>query len=152
MYSPAPLLKVILILKIRVFSELYHVLPVRHYYYCFLFLFFLFVSAPSVVQNVIINITETTAYMKWQEPKNPNGKIQYYSLTLFYNNSPSVIGNSTEKSFIFENLEPYQNYSVSIIAVNSMPGEKYAKNFRTKIDGKLLYFLIILFIYEKCNL
>ncbi|XP_052827070.1 tyrosine-protein phosphatase 10D isoform X2 [Octopus bimaculoides] len=90
-------------------------------------------SAPSKVQSVIINTTETMVYMDWQEPKHPYGKIQYYLIRLYHNNSLIISGNNTEKNFMFENLEPYQNYSVSIVAVNSMSGDKYTQNFRTKI-------------------
>ncbi|CAI9729419.1 phosphatidylinositol phosphatase PTPRQ [Octopus vulgaris] len=92
-------------------------------------------STPSKVQNLVINITETEAYMEWQEPKHPNGKIQYYLLYLYHNDSLSVLGNSTEKNFVFENLEPYQHYTVSIVAMNSLTGEKYTRKFKTKIGA-----------------
>ena len=89
------------------------------------------VSGP--VEVLTANITHDTISdsftisISWSEPTEPNGVIQQYNYTVFNTDTNTAVvtnftvsGSTSVVESMLSSIEPYTNYTVTVVAINSV--------------------------------
>ena len=79
---------------------------------------FLFKSVPTVPRNVTVTTGNMlrTLIVQWEPPSSPEGIITLYMVTY---DGMTVDTSSNDTNYTITGLEPYANYSITIVACTS---------------------------------
>jgi hypothetical protein len=90
--------------------------------------------APSQVQNVIArNVRNTTVDIFWDPPLEFNGVLVVYEI--YINGLLKYSHNATVRSFTIENLLPFTNYDIAVLACTNKCSEPNKIHIQTTIGA-----------------
>ena len=107
----------------------------------------MFLLVPTVPLNVTVTTGDMvrTLIIVWEPPSSPGGIITTYMV--IYNDT-TVDTNNNDTSYTITGLDPYTNYSISIIAcTNNGCGNQTDVITATTEEEGMVYFGIVIFLW-----
>lgn len=108
-------------------------------------LFLALLSVPSDAPESfnVTNNGPTSLILKWSPPKNLNGMIRSYKITIRDETNGTVICfNTTELEVTVNNLNPFTTYTCNVTAYTVAPGPAASVTIRTPESGKYLLMIV----------
>jgi len=84
----------------------------------------------------VFNVTSQMAVIVWEEPRYPNGDIQFYNVTVTSCDGAQILRGGMASLSVSVDLVPFTKYNVTVRAVHGFDGELSVPRSFTTLEGR----------------